>query len=696
MHNLRTFASGIVFLLFAVTSIAQINFFVFPQSASPDSMILMLNGGVGAQNGSMIDWGYDWDDGTYSTGFFPKFHHYQLPGTYTVIGTAYNDLGDDTTSQFTYSFGSIPASDVDSVTLSQTFTGLLVDSSIVVDINVFDELGYPLSMAGREIEYFMVSYDALISVTIQDSSIEIAAGDPGLNDASYASMFVYVDKVRSAEPINIIINSNLNCNWSAAGNNIGIFLPDTFYTGVNIEPEEIIEILDLAFHHQNRAVDELMFHVYPVLFQCVSYSPPVYGASGNPLRLGDAAVSFWNGTPHFDVMFHEMGHNFSTARHMFWGIAYTGPFFHETIAEWFVQYTIDSIVDSNSTSLSTQAIDDLMWISNEGFSYHEWEYNNYVSGGCQFDYNNISSSHALVHMIYTYCDSVGWEPTLNHFFDCFDHTYDPYCSQVFGRYGGLDATDRTTVFLAALSHAVGVDVRPDFVPLNFPINDSLFTDLTYLYLGGPAIIASHDTINFGCMEVGTSEEIELTLISAGMVPLELFNVELDPVNEFGYWVNSAYADFGDTIIIDITFSPTYAGPQTSTLTIQSNAVNQSMLEIPVFGEGGGQPAPVEDLTITVDGSDAILNWSPVTHTVGGTPITPDAYLIFYTDTSVFNYAHYQYLWRTLGDTTFTHPGVAFHANSMFYYVIAYLGDLRFLNQIIETPARSWTFEDLCR
>lgn len=51
--------------------------------------------------------------------------------------------------------------------------------------------------------------------------------------------------------------------------------------------------------------------------------------------------------------------------------------------------------------------------------------------------------------------------------------------------GGIgNDTNRVTFLLAALTYAFGNDVRADFVPLNFPVNDALFNQLMGLWGGG--------------------------------------------------------------------------------------------------------------------------------------------------------------------------------------------------------------------
>jgi hypothetical protein len=183
-------------------------------------------------------------------------------------------------------------------------------------------------------------------------------------------------------------------------------------------------------------------------------------------------------------LFHEMGHNFSGVNMFFNCASGGGPFYGETVAEWYVQYDIDHILANHSGDLSGLAIGMLEEIRDDNRAYHLWEYDNYIRGGCQFDYYDISSSHALVEMIYEYCDIYGWD-RIAAFLDFFEPgRYYDY-SQILGNDGGIsDETDRVTILLAAITVAFRHDVREDFERLDFPVNDQLFDALMGLWGAG--------------------------------------------------------------------------------------------------------------------------------------------------------------------------------------------------------------------
>ena len=123
-------------------------------------------------------------------------------------------------------------------------------------------------------------------------------------------------------------------------------------------------------------------------------------------------------------------------------------------------------------------------LRDENRAYHLWEYNNYVNGGCEFDYYDISSSHAMVEMIYEYCDIYGWDK-LTRCMDFFQQGLLYDYSQILANAGGIaDEVHRVTFLLAALSYAFSHDVRADFATLNFPVDDDLFVALMALWGAG--------------------------------------------------------------------------------------------------------------------------------------------------------------------------------------------------------------------
>jgi hypothetical protein len=127
-----------------------------------------------------------------------------------------------------------------------------------------------------------------------------------------------------------------------------------------------------------------------------------------------------------------------------------------------------------------------------------------------------------------------------------------------------------------------------------------------------------------------------------------------------------------TGIFQMTFNPTQQGLYADTLHIWANT-DPPHHKIPLVGESGPIPAPVTDLSISIlPDLSARLTWSPVTQTIYGNPVTPDYYLIFYSELDPQVEEEWYYLTPVVA-TTYTHQLVARFRNLMNYRVVAWKG-----------------------
>ncbi|MFO8144266.1 MAG: hypothetical protein R6T89_00830 [Candidatus Syntrophosphaera sp.] len=102
------------------------------------------------------------------------------------------------------------------------------------------------------------------------------------------------------------------------------------------------------------------------------------------------------------------------------------------------------------------------------------------------------------------------------------------------------------------------------------------------------------------------------------------------------------------------------------------------------------PLPDEPQDVQLDISnnvDAVISWQPVTQNIYGFPLTPDGYIVLYSEYPCNQDDHfYYYLGETAGETSFTHYNVVRRRDQMFYKVIAFM-DLRGSLADILAPAR---------
>ncbi|MBW6516277.1 MAG: hypothetical protein K0B81_06650 [Candidatus Cloacimonetes bacterium] len=95
------------------------------------------------------------------------------------------------------------------------------------------------------------------------------------------------------------------------------------------------------------------------------------------------------------------------------------------------------------------------------------------------------------------------------------------------------------------------------------------------------------------------------------------------------------------------------------------------------------PAPPENVQVDISNRiDAIISWEPVTETINGVPITPDGYIILYSDTPYEDHNLYNFLAYITEGTSFTHPDILIEHDKMFYSVLAYLDDGDPLTQVL--------------
>lgn len=84
------------------------------------------------------------------------------------------------------------------------------------------------------------------------------------------------------------------------------------------------------------------------------------------------------------------------------------------------------------------------------------------------------------------------------------------------------------------------------------------------------------------------------------------------------------------------------------------------------------PADPQGVTVQIiNGADALITWLPVTQTVQGMPITPDGYIVLFSEHPEWGESAYFFLGET-SQCSFTHPRVALFRPVMHYRVLAYV------------------------
>ena len=183
-----------------------------------------------------------------------------------------------------------------------------------------------------------------------------------------------------------------------------------------------------------------------------------------------------------------------------------------------------------------------------------------------------------------------------------------------------------------------------------------------------------DPLDFEMLYYGLEETLPVVVQNDGTVDLLISEVTITNIRtdvfEFVYDnLNNPIAP-GEQDTIYVTFTPDAEQSYEDTLNIVNNSSNQPLLQVTLQGAGEYDeiPAP-QNVTIDISNGDAIISWDAVTETVHGIPISPDFYVINYSETVEEDPEAYYHL-VMINQTSFVHVGVNYFADQMFYQVIA--------------------------
>ncbi|MDY0152034.1 MAG: SBBP repeat-containing protein [Candidatus Cloacimonas sp.] len=193
------------------------------------------------------------------------------------------------------------------------------------------------------------------------------------------------------------------------------------------------------------------------------------------------------------------------------------------------------------------------------------------------------------------------------------------------------------------------------------------------------VLAVHDrSVAFGTCYIGYTSSRNIWLKNIGYQTLRVesfaFGQIGSPFDVIGHLPFEITV--GDSVAVQIRFSPLVLGAFTDVLYIYIDAYNMPTAAISLSGTGASisQPFPPMNISLTMDGSNSVLSWEAVTETVTHEPIVPDYYLVFFNGSSDVN-APFYYHGATAG-LQYTHYLVGLHSPHMFYRIIAYVSGSR--------------------
>ncbi len=118
----------------------------------------------------------------------------------------------------------------------------------------------------------------------------------------------------------------------------------------------------------------------------------------------------------------------------------------------------------------------------------------------------------------------------------------------------------------------------------------------------------------------------------------------------------------------ISFDVLSTGDKSDAIIIESNADNTPSLNISLTGSGtSSAPLEPQNVELALQGNDAVVTWDAVTRNEAGQNITPDGYVILYSETPEATEGDYLFLTFTT-ESAFTHARVVQYSDNMFYMV----------------------------
>ncbi len=179
--------------------------------------------------------------------------------------------------------------------------------------------------------------------------------------------------------------------------------------------------------------------------------------------------------------------------------------------------------------------------------------------------------------------------------------------------------------------------------------------------------------DFGSIFYGLSSTKSIVIKNVGTIDLVINDIYISPefpdVFDLSYNIdNPIQPNEQDTILV--TFSPGSNINYQSSLLIDNNSSNQPLLEIFLQGTGEYDQIPnPQNVNFSLSNGNANITWDPVIETEHGIPVTPDFYVINYSDDPSASPDEFLHLAIT-DQLTYSHSGVVWFADQMFYSVIA--------------------------
>lgn len=217
----------------------------------------------------------------------------------------------------------------------------------------------------------------------------------------------------------------------------------------------------------------------------------------------------------------------------------------------------------------------------------------------------------------------------------------------------------------------GTDCYWSVQAIDTAFSGSLFATES-VFLPEPILEITPDaTVNFSNIYLGYySETSELWIHNTGRAILTMDSISFSLSNspfEVTEPIIPAQVIAGDSIAINLRFTPQTAGNVTDSLFIYNNSLNMPIVKILLSGRGVVvPPKPPANVQITIVGDDTVISWDAVTQTIFDTPISPEYYFVYGANNPTGEFV----LNGLTQNLSYTHPYITLGAQRMFYKVTA--------------------------
>ncbi len=177
-------------------------------------------------------------------------------------------------------------------------------------------------------------------------------------------------------------------------------------------------------------------------------------------------------------------------------------------------------------------------------------------------------------------------------------------------------------------------------------------------------------LDFGIAYLGSQSTRELLIQNTGSATLNINSHSFKlPNSRFSLiWPTlPAQIPEGASLAIQLQFTPQVTGPVTDSLFIYNNSVNLPLAAIGLTGNSAiAAPRAPDNVSIAMNGNDAVITWSVVAQTIHDTPVTPDYYFVYNADDP---YGAFTLLGLS-SSLSYTHSYVGLGARCKFYRISA--------------------------